>query len=121
VAAPGWAQSFPAGQVFVASELNGKDVRGKGLTFLVEGAPGAASGFGGCNSWQVSYELKEPDRFTLGTIGTTKKLCPEGDIMQLEGEFVSALARVVRWRVAGLALILSGEGASVQLLRHGPR
>jgi len=123
LAHPGFAQTaqFPMKRWFVVETLNGTNVRDKALTFLADTvSPDAtfeptASGFAGCNTWRASYEIKAPDEFKLGGIATTKMMCAEGNVMQVEGDYVAALAKVVRWRVDGETLILTGEQTTLRL------
>jgi len=125
LAGPGFAQpaGFPLKRWFAVDTLNATDVRANGLTFFADtvspdsGRP-SAHGFAGCNIWHAQPDIRDPDEIQFGEIATTKKLCPEGDTMGIEGDYIRALSRVARWRLDGDALVLSGEET---LLRLSPQ
>jgi heat shock protein HslJ len=122
---PLWAEvaKFPVGEWFDVENLNGKDVRGKRLTFFVHDGSGgflaSASGGTGCHSWGSAYQLEAPDRFKLvDGIGVTTEACPDALAMQLEREYLAALAKVTRWRMDGSTLQLSGDQAVLRLVKQ---
>jgi heat shock protein HslJ len=124
LAHPGFAQpapGFPAKRWFAVEELNGADVRDKALTFFADIVAAddavlpAVGGFAGCNTWRARPEIAAPDRFRLGTIRVTKKLCAGGNVMQLEAGYLAAMAKVTGWRMDGVALVLTGDKTIVRL------
>jgi len=124
-APPLWAEAakFPMDEWFVVENLNSKDVRGKYLTLFVHDGSGgfsaSASGGTGCHSWGSAYQLEAPDRFKLvDGIGVTTEACPDANAMQLESEYLAALAKVTRWRMDGSTLLLSGDQAILRLVKQ---
>jgi heat shock protein HslJ len=126
LAHPGLAQpapEFPAKAWFVVETLNGVDMHDNGLTFFADIAlddtvEPTAGGSAGCNIWRARPEIGAPDRFRLGPIATTRKLCARGNVMQIEAIYLAAMARVSRWRIDGAALVLSGEQTILRLSRR---
>src|SRR5262245_18503855 len=122
LAPPLWAEAakFPMGEWFDVETLNGKDVRGKHLTLFVHDGSGgfsaSASGGTGCHSWGSAYQLEAPDRFKLvDGIGVTTEACPYAIAMQIEREYLAALAKVTRWQMNGSTLLLSGDQTTLRL------
>ncbi len=62
-------------------ELNGKPVEntsgnGKEYFISLQQEESQVSGYAGCNSFFVSYELKEGNRVTFSKMGSTMMACP---------------------------------------------
>src|SRR5262249_38629066 len=125
LAGPGFAQTAGVSlKAWVAGGTpNTTHVPPPGAAFFADtvspdsGRP-SAHGFAGCNIWHAQPDIRDPDEIQFGEIATTKKLCPEGDTMGIEGDYIRALSRVARWRLDGDALVLSGEET---LLRLSPQ
>jgi heat shock protein HslJ len=70
-----------------------------------------ASGSGGCNRIMGGYELKG-DKLTFARMASTMMACPGG--MGTEQNFLKALGRVKRWKIAGQQLeLMDGSGKVV--------
>jgi heat shock protein HslJ len=76
---------------------------------------GTLSGFGGCNSYNATYEI-EGDQITFGPAASTRKLCarPEG-LMEQEQQLFAALERVRAFSVTPGTLDLRDEDGSLQV------
>ena len=73
-----------------------------------------ASGSGGCNRIMGGYELKG-DKLTFARMASTMMACPGG--METERDFLKALGKVKRWKIAGQRLeLMDGSGKVVAVL-----
>jgi heat shock protein HslJ len=80
---------------------------------------GRVSGFAGCNDYFGAYEL-DGNTLTFGALASTKKAC-EGDPGQRETEFLTALERVVIFRITrGQLSLLDRDGNLVMMLAAAP-
>ena len=68
-----------------------------------------ANGSGGCNRLFGGYRL-EGGRISFSGIATTRMSCPAG--MEIEGEFLRALAEAETWKISGPESISSTAAAS---------
>jgi len=66
-----------------------------------------ANGSGGCNRLFGGYRL-EGGRISFSGIATTRMSCPAG--MEIEGEFLRALAEAETWKISGPELDLFDGG-----------
>ncbi|MDQ3774197.1 MAG: META domain-containing protein [Pseudomonadota bacterium] len=66
-----------------------------------------ANGSGGCNRLFGGYRL-EGGRISFSGIATTRMSCPAG--MEIEGEFLRALAEAETWKISGPELDLFDAG-----------
>ena len=66
-----------------------------------------ANGSGGCNRLFGGYRL-EGGRISFSGIATTRMSCPAG--MEIEREFLRALAEAERWKISGSELDLFDRG-----------
>lgn len=66
-----------------------------------------ATGLGGCNRLFGGYRL-EGGRIRFSGIATTRMSCPAG--MEIEGEFLRALAEAETWKISGPELDLFDGG-----------
>ncbi len=71
------------------------------------GADDRLSGKASCNRYSASYET-DGDRLSVGPAAATRMACAP-PLMQQEARFLSLLAGVRRWSVAGGALTLYSE------------
>ncbi len=79
--------------------------------FVLHSEAGRVAGFGGCNRLGGSYRL-QGQALTFGPLVSTEMACAQG--MQQEQQFLQALGRVARWRIAGEQLeLLDAQGAAV--------
>lgn len=69
-----------------------------------------AAGFAGCNHFAGSYTLNG-DQVHFGPSASTKMFCEK--TAAIEDKYLAALARVVRWSVAGDELTLSSDDGPV--------
>ena len=80
-----WAESavFPKNRWFAVDALNGKSLRGKGLTLFVEpeGASSAAfaKGFGGCNDWRSWFDMTGDTEVSFTEFTATERVCATAD------------------------------------------
>jgi len=66
------------------------------------------AGSGGCNRVSGRFEI-DGDRLRFGPMVSTRMACPDG--VDLERQFLEALAQVERYRICGSFLeFLSGKG-----------
>ena len=118
---PAWAESalFPKNRWFAVDALNGTSLRGKGLTLFVEpeGASSAAfaKGFGGCNDWHSWFDTAGGTEVSFAQFTDTERVCSNQKRMQIEKDYLSALAKVTEFRFEGEMLSLSGEGVTLRL------
>lgn len=103
-------------------ELNGTDLRGKGLTFefrkrwfpVPPESDRYAYGFAGCNDWHA--EITHHGAFADLTV--TKKICPDEQVMQTERNFLAALAKVTAiLQEEDKTVTLAGDGVTIKLSR----
>ena len=116
-----WAESalFPKNQWFSVDALNGTSLRGKGLTLFVEpeGASKAAfaKGFGGCNDWHSWFDTAGGADVSFAEFTDTGRVCSNKQRMQIEKDFLAALANVKEFRLDGEMLSLTGRGVTLRL------
>lgn len=95
-------------------ELNGKPAPlgsgGKEPHLVLQPDKPIARGFGGCNRFSAGYEL-DGERLGFHRIVATRMACAEG--MDLEAEYLAALARVATWSRDGERLILRDADGTV--------
>jgi len=84
---------------------------------VLQPSSGRAAGFGGCNRFTGSYQLRE-DSLEFGALATTRMACLKGG--ERETAFLEALARVRRWAVAGQRLTLADANGMVLLGLDAP-
>ena len=80
------------------------------VTLTVDGTK--ASGSSACNLYFSDLTVSG-GTVTFGTIGGTEMACQD-DLMNLEGKYLSALARVTGGSRAGETLILTGDGVRLE-------
>ena len=99
--------------------LNGTSLRGKGLTLFVEPeAPSGAAfakGFGGCNNWHSWFDTVGETEVSFAEFTDTERVCSNQQRMQIERDYLAALAKVKEFRFEGEMLSLSGEGVTLRL------
>ena len=116
-----WAESalFPKSRWFAVDALNGTSLRGKGLTLFVEteGTSSAAfaKGFGGCNDWRSWVDMAEETKVSFTEFTDTERVCANPQRMQIEKDFLAALAKVKEFRLEGEMLSLTGDGVTLLL------
>ncbi len=92
--------------------LNGEEAGagagGRRVDLLLESDSGRASGFSGCNRYTGGFTVEQgddgPAGLSFGPAAGTMMACPEG--MELEREYLQALARVTGFRLRGDNLAL---------------
>ena len=119
---PAWAESpplFPQNRWFVVDTLNGTSLRGKGLTLFVEpeGASSAAfaKGFGVCNDWHSWFDTAGGTEISFAEFTDTERVCSNEQRMQIEKDYLAALAKVKEFRLEGEMLNLIGDGVTLWL------
>lgn len=78
-----------------------------GLTFTA--GENSVSGYGGCNRFRGTYELKPDYGIRFSEMVITRKMCP--DAGDTEDRLMDAFRRTEAWALKGDTLILYGEGA----------
>ena len=120
LANPAWAESelFPNNRWFAVDALNGTSLRGKGLTLFVESevVSGAAfaKGFGGCNKWRSWFNTDE-GKVSFSNFTDSERDCSNKQRMQIEKDYLAALAKVTDFRLEGEMLSLTGDGVTLRL------
>jgi len=69
---------------------------------------GAASGFGGCNTFRGGYEV-DGESISVGPLAATLMACEEPK-MAAEGAYLPALEAADAWAVSDGELVLSSDG-----------
>ena len=99
--------------------LNGTSLRGKGLTLFVESevVSGAAfaKGFGGCNEWRSWFDTVEGTEVSFSNFTDSERDCFNKQRMQIEKDYLAALAKVKEFRLEGEMLSLTGDGVTLRL------
>ena len=99
--------------------LNGTSLRGKGLTLFVEPeAPSGAAfakGFGGCNNWHSWFDTAGGTEVSFAEFTDTERVCSNQQRMQIEKDYLAALAKVKEFRLEGEMLSLTGDGVTLRL------
>ena len=118
LANPAWAESalFPTNRWFAVDALNGTSLRGKGLTLFVESeaASATAKGFGGCNHWQSWFETDGGTEVSFAQFTDSERVCSDKR-MQIEQDYLAALAKVKEFQLEGETLSLTGDGVTLRL------
>lgn len=93
---------------------------GPAITLVFEGE--RVSGSSGCNRYFAGVETgKAPGELKIGAVGATRMACPE-DRMALEGRYLEALGRVVRFGfVTGRLVLTWSEGGATGIMLFVPR
>lgn len=76
---------------------------------------GRVIGSGGCNRISGTYTLTDPDRIEFSALATTEMACAEG--MDVEQQFVAAMAQVGFYLINGDILILYGHDKADEIAR----
>lgn len=110
---------FPANRWFAVDALNGTSLRGKGLTLFVEpevvSGAAFAKGFGGCNDWQSWFDTAGGTEVSFSQFTDTERVCSNKQRMQIEEDYLAALAKVKEFRLEGETLSLTGDGVTLRL------
>jgi heat shock protein HslJ len=69
---------------------------------------GAASGFGGCNTFRGGYEV-DGESISIGPLAATLMACEEPK-MAAEGAYLPALEAADAWAISDGELVLSSDG-----------
>ena len=86
---------------------------------LIEFEDGQAAGHGSCNRFFGPYEAFEDGGLSFGEMGTTMMACLDA-VMQQERAFLTALASVDAYSIAGSALEMRSGGEVVLLFNAIP-
>ena len=102
---------------FAVDALNGTSLRGKGLTLFVEpeAASANAKGFGGCNDWHSWFDTAGGTEVSFSEFTDTERVCSNQQRMQIEKDYLAALAKVKDFRLEGETLSLTREGVTLRL------
>jgi heat shock protein HslJ len=87
---------------------------GTKITARFDGATDSLAGNAGCNQYFAGYTA-DAAKLTLGTVSSTKKLCPEpAGLMEQEQQYLALLATVTQYRVTdGRLELASADGQRV--------
>ncbi len=115
--APGLAQL--AGTSWQATGINnGKEAvvnaAGTENATLTFGTDGEVSGSGGCNNIMGSFTTTEPDGLSFGPLASTRMACAD-DVMQIETEYLAALANVTTYQIEADRLTLRDASGAMQV------
>ena len=114
LANPACAESalFPKNRWFAVDALNGTSLRGKGLTLFVEpevvAGAAFAKGFGGCNDWHSWFDTAEGTEVSFSQFTDGERVYSDKR-MQIEKDYLAALAKVEEFRLEGEMLSLIGD------------
>lgn len=113
-----------AGSAWVATGVNNgrqavvSSARTEALTLELD-REGRVSGSAGCNRFTGTYELAPEGGIRLGPLATTRKLCPDPEVMALEQEYLAALQRAAVVELSGERLGLrDADGATQATFRR---
>jgi len=70
---------------------------------------GSASGSGGCNTFQGTYQTSA-NELTFGPLASTKKACAD-DVMSVEQSYLAALQNAASYTIAGNTLTIDDSSA----------
>ena len=97
----------------LASIVSGSTVSsvpdGVEATLMLESG-GSASGSGGCNTFQGTYQTSG-NELTFGPLASTKKACAD-DVMSVEQSYLAALQNAASYTIAGHALTIDDSSAN---------
>ncbi|MGV0023939.1 META domain-containing protein [Phormidesmis priestleyi] len=103
---------------WLLEDLGGSGVVDRLQTTLRFDQANRITGSGGCNRYFAGFQSQEMAasemRFTVGTIGSTQKLCPPA-VMNQETRYFRALERSQRMRLEGSSLLIYSEGSTQPL------
>ena len=95
---------------WVVTEMAAGDLAPAGQAEVAFGEDSAASGTGGCNSFEASYRIEPPHDLSFGDIAATLRGC-SADIAQQERLVFRALRDTRRYRAEeGTLVLYDGEG-----------
>ena len=86
-----------------------RDARETSAGMLLEAAEGRAYGSAGCNDFSARYRITARE-LTFQRVTSTRKRCPDPEVMKVEDAYLAALRRVRSWRLQGATLFLRGAG-----------
>lgn len=106
-----------AGKKWVLLEMMGKQVpEGMGTIYLQFGENGnSISGFGGCNNFFGSYELKPGGRINLSGLGRTQKFCQ--GLSEMEDALFKAFESVDNYSISEDDMLSLNKARMAPLLR----
>ncbi|MBT3812108.1 MAG: META domain-containing protein [Gammaproteobacteria bacterium] len=80
---------------------------------------GKLQGDSGCNALTASYQINASE-LTIGPVSSTRKLCPEKDLMTQEQQILQALTQVTHYQIRANQLRLVNAGGSLMLSLKQP-
>jgi putative lipoprotein len=112
--APSEAAEFaPRGTAWRADEIDGRRVPSPSAPTLSFDGVHGVSGSSGCNRYSAALTVRGLE-LRVGDVALTRMACPPA-VMELESRFVTALAAVRGYRLAGDTLELLDESGRVRL------
>ena len=79
---------------------------------------GKLQGNSGCNALTASYQIKGSE-ISIDPVSSTRKLCPENDLMIQEQQMLQALTKVVRYQIRANQLrLVNGNGSLMLSLKQ---
>ena len=73
-----------------------------------------AKGFGGCNEWRSWFDTVEGTEVSFSQLSDSERVCSDKR-MQIEKDYLAALAKVKEFRLEGEMLSLTGDGVTLRL------
>ena len=79
---------------------------------------GKLQGNSGCNALMASYQINGSE-ITIGPVSSTRKLCPEHDLMIQEQQMLDALTKVTHYQISANQLrLVNGNGSLMLSLKQ---
>ncbi|CAA6823311.1 MAG: Unknown protein [uncultured Thiotrichaceae bacterium] len=83
------------------------------LSLDVNTDDGSVRGFSGCNRFFARAQMTGETQLRVSKIGSTKKLCSDGAMMNTERAYLNALKGVSSYSISGNKLSLSGSAGNL--------
>jgi heat shock protein HslJ len=99
----GWSFMIERWSEFTVDEI--QDLQAAGNPISLAFADGQLSGSGPCNSLFGTYTL-EDGALRFGSVGRSKKMCANADVMAMEDKLLAFLSKVERMERIGPTLVL---------------
>ncbi|RWX46497.1 META domain-containing protein [Candidatus Electrothrix communis] len=92
-------------------------INNSGRKLTASFAADSISGSSGCNSYSADYTYSAVDQtLELGRLLRTMMACTDGNIMQQEGHFITALQTVKSYHIKGNTLTLKAADDSTAVI-----
>lgn len=105
---------------WVLASLNNASYRGPRITLQLSSQK-RVSGFSGCNRYFSSTIEVNGNRLRFGTVSSTKKLCTDQNINQLENRYLNVLRSISYFEKSSNRLVLNGDSGSLTFYKKSMR